>query len=276
MIEIQNIHKQFGERVILDDISAVMETGKCNLIIGTSGSGKTVLTKCMVGLFQPNEGAILYDGVDMITMQDEERKLLRQQIGMLFQGTALFDSMTVEENVLFPLNMFTNWTLAEKKKRCNEVLDRVNLVDANKRYPSEISGGMKKRVGIARAIVLNPKYLFCDEPNSGLDPQTSLVIYKLIKDITTEYNITTIVVTHDMNSVMEIGDHIMYLFKGRKEWEGSREDIIFSKNQQLNEFIFASDFLQGAKAIRMLEVEGKIEEGSAVKEAQKLLDEDEK
>jgi phospholipid/cholesterol/gamma-HCH transport system ATP-binding protein len=256
MIEIKNIHKQFGERVILDDISAVMETGKCNLIIGTSGSGKTVLTKCMVGLFQPNQGAILYDGVDMITMQDEERKLLRQQIGMLFQGTALFDSMTVEENVLFPLNMFTKWTMAEKKKRCNEVLDRVNLVDANKRYPSEISGGMKKRVGIARAIVLNPKYLFCDEPNSGLDPQTSMVIDKLIKEITVEFNITTIVVTHDMNSVMEIGDHIVYLHQGRKQWEGSNKDIIFSKDELLNNFIFASEFLQDAKQMRMMEANG--------------------
>src|SRR6478609_3545266 len=256
MIEIQNIHKQFGERVILDDISAVMETGKCNLIIGTSGSGKTVLTKCMVGLFQPNNGAILYDGVDMMTMQNEERKLLRQQIGMLFQGTALFDSMTVEENVLFPLNMFTNWTMAEKKKRCNEVLARVNLVDANKRYPSEISGGMKKRVGIARAIVLNPKYLFCDEPNSGLDPQTSMVIDKLIKEITVEYNITTIVVTHDMNSVMEIGDHIVYLHEGRKQWEGSNKDIIFSKDELLNNFIFASEFLQVAKQMRMMEANG--------------------
>jgi phospholipid/cholesterol/gamma-HCH transport system ATP-binding protein len=256
MIEIKNIHKQFGERVILDDISAVMETGKCNLIIGTSGSGKTVLTKCMVGLFQPNQGAILYDEVDMITMENDARKLLRQQIGMLFQGTALFDSMTVEENVLFPLNMFTNWTLTEKKKRCNEVLARVNLVDANKRYPSEISGGMKKRVGIARAIVLNPKYLFCDEPNSGLDPQTSMVIDKLIKEITVEYNITTIVVTHDMNSVMEIGDHIVYLHQGRKQWEGSNKDIIFSKDELLNNFIFASEFLQDAKQMRMMEANG--------------------
>ena len=234
MIEVKNIHKQFGERVILDNISAVMETGKCNLIIGISGSGKTVLTKCMVGLFQPDKGEILYDGADMLIMQNDERKLLRQQIGMLFQGTALFDSMTVEQNVLFPLDMFTKWTQAEKRKRVDEVLDRVNLKDAHKRYPSEISGGMKKRVGIARAIVLNPKYLFCDEPNSGLDPQTSLVIDKLIKEITVEYNITTIVITHDMNSVMEIGDHIVYLHQGKKQWEGSKEDIIFSKDELLN------------------------------------------
>lgn len=243
----------FGERTILEDISAVMEAGKCNLIIGTSGSGKTVLTKCMVGLFRPEIGEILYYGTDMLLMNNDERKLLRQQIGMLFQGTALFDSMTVEQNVLFPLDMFTNWSLAEKKKRVNEVLDRVNLKDAHKRYPSEISGGMKKRVGIARAIVLNPKYLFCDEPNSGLDPQTSMVIDRLIKEITVEYNITTIVVTHDMNSVMEIGDHIVYLHQGRKQWEGTNKDIIFSKDQLLNKFIFASEFLQDAKEMRMME-----------------------
>ncbi|MES2003267.1 MAG: ATP-binding cassette domain-containing protein [Bacteroidota bacterium] len=256
MIEIKNIVKQFGDRVILEDISAVMESGKCNLIIGTSGSGKTVLTKCMVGLFRPDQGDILYNGENMLAMEDEQRKLLRQQIGMLFQGTALFDSMTVEQNVLFPLDMFTNWTQAEKKKRANEVLARVNLVDANKRYPSEISGGMKKRVGIARAIVLNPKYLFCDEPNSGLDPQTSLVIDKLIQEITIEFNITTIVITHDMNSVMEIGDHIVYLHQGHKQWEGTNKDIIFSKDQLLNNFIFASEFLQDAKQMRMMEANG--------------------
>lgn len=253
MIEIKNIHKRFGGRLILEGISAVMEAGKCNLIIGTSGSGKTVLTKCMVGLFRPDKGSILYDGAEMLTMENEERKLLRQQIGMLFQGTALFDSMTVEQNVLFPLDMFTNWTQAQKKKRVDEVLDRVNLKDAHKRYPSEISGGMKKRVGIARAIVLNPKYLFCDEPNSGLDPQTSMVIDKLIQEITHEYNITTIVVSHDMNSVMEIGDHIIYLHQGRKQWEGSNKDIIFSKDELLNNFIFASEFLQDAKQMRMME-----------------------
>lgn len=258
MIELRDIHKKFGERTILDGISATMEAGKCNLIIGTSGSGKTVLTKCMVGLFTPEEGEILYDGKDMLSMDVDEKKLLRQQIGMLFQGTALFDSMTVEQNILFPLDMFTNWSQAEKKRRVNEVLERVNLKDANKRYPSEISGGMKKRVGIARAIVLNPKYLFCDEPNSGLDPQTSMVIDRLIKEITTEYNITTIVVTHDMNSVMEIGDHIVYLHQGRKQWEGSNKDIIFSKDELLNKFIFASEFLQDAKQMRMLEMEGKV------------------
>lgn len=256
MIKINHIKKTFGDRTILNDISAVMEAGKCNLIIGTSGSGKTVLTKCMVGLFRPEEGEILYDGIDMLEMNNDDRKLLRQQIGMLFQGTALFDSMTVEQNVLFPLDMFTNWSQAEKKKRVNEVLERVNLKDAHKRYPSEISGGMKKRVGIARAIVLNPKYLFCDEPNSGLDPQTSLVIDQLIKEITVEYNITTIVVTHDMNSVMEIGDHIIYLHQGKKQWEGSNKDIIFSKDELLNKFIFASEFLQDAKQMRMMEANG--------------------
>lgn len=253
MIEIRNISKQFGARVILDDISATMEPGKCNLIIGTSGSGKTVLTKCMVGLFKPDIGSILYSGEDMFSMENDTRKQLRQQIGMLFQGTALFDSMTVEQNVIFPLDMFTRWTLAEKKRRVDEVLDRVNLNDANNRYPSEISGGMKKRVGIARAIVLNPKYLFCDEPNSGLDPQTALVIDKLIKEITVEYNITTIVVTHDMNSVMEIGDHILYLYNGKKQWEGTNKDIIFSKDFLLNNFIFASEFLQDAKEMRMMQ-----------------------
>ena len=256
MIEIQNISKQFDGRVILENISAVMEAGKCNLIIGTSGSGKTVLTKCMVGLFEPDQGAILYNGENMLLMDNEHRKLLRQQIGMLFQGTALFDSMTVEQNVLFPLDMFTKWTLAEKRKRVDEVLDRVNLQDAHKRYPSEISGGMKKRVGIARSIVLNPKYLFCDEPNSGLDPQTSMVIDKLIKEITLEFNITTIVVTHDMNSVMEIGDHIVYLHQGHKQWEGTNKDIIFSNDQLLNNFIFASEFLQDAKQMRMMEANG--------------------
>jgi phospholipid/cholesterol/gamma-HCH transport system ATP-binding protein len=253
MIEIRNISKQFGGRLILDDISATLESGKCNLIIGTSGSGKTVLTKCMVGLFKPDSGGILYSGEDMFSMENDTRKQLRQQIGMLFQGTALFDSMTVEQNVLFPLDMFTRWTVAEKKRRVDEVLDRVNLNDAHKRFPSEISGGMKKRVGIARAIVLNPKYLFCDEPNSGLDPQTSMVIDKLIKEITVEYNITTIVVTHDMNSVMEIGDHILYLYNGKKQWEGTNKDIIFSKDVLLNNFIFASEFLQDAKEMRMME-----------------------
>ncbi len=251
MIEFKNLKKVFGNKVVLDGVSHVMETGKTNLIIGTSGSGKTVLQKCLVGLFEPDEGEIIYDGKSFTEMTEEDRKLLRQQIGMLFQGSALFDSMTVEENIMFPLNMFTHDTVSKKLQRVNEVLDRVNLKDANKKFPSELSGGMKKRVGIARAIVLNPKYLFCDEPNSGLDPVTSMVIDKLIKDLTIEYNITTIVNTHDMNSVMEIGDNILYMVQGKKEWTGNSKDIIFSDNKLLNEFIFASEFLQDAKNMRM-------------------------
>jgi len=259
MIEVKNIKKSFGEKVVINDVSAVFQTGKCNLIIGTSGSGKTVLMKCLVGLFEPDSGEIDYDDQLFSELTEEHRKELRQRIGMLFQGSALFDSMTVEQNVMFPLDMFTKGSYADKLKRVNEVLDRVNLKDANKKFPAEISGGMKKRVGIARAIVLNPKYLFCDEPNSGLDPQTSLLIDKLIKEITTEYNITTVINTHDMNSVMEIGDNIIYMYQGLKEWEGSNKEIIFSKNQRLNDFIFASEFLQDAKDMRMLEMKGKID-----------------
>lgn len=259
MIEVKNIRKGFGDKIVINDVSATMEAGKCNLIIGSSGSGKTVFMKCLVGLFEPDSGQILYNGDDFTQMNDEQRKQIRKEIGMLFQGSALFDSLTVEQNVQFPLDMFTDWTLAEKRKRVNEVLDRVNLKDANKKYPAEISGGMKKRVGIARAIVLNPKYLFCDEPNSGLDPQTSLVIDKLIKELTLDYNITTVVNTHDMNSVMEIGDKIIYMYQGNKEWEGTNREIIFSKNQRLNDFIFASEFLRDAKDMRMLEQAGKID-----------------
>lgn len=258
MIEFKNIKKRFGEKVVLDDVSHVMETGKCNLIIGSSGSGKTVLQKCLVGLFEPDEGEIIYDGVSFTDMNVDERKELRQQIGMLFQGSALFDSMTVEQNIMFPLDMFTKSSFSEKLKRVNEVLERVNLKDVNKKYPAELSGGMKKRVGIARAVVLNPKYLFCDEPNSGLDPQTSLVIDKLIHDITREFNTTTIINTHDMNSVMEIGENILYMYLGKTEWTGNKEDIIFSKNERLNDFIFASEFLQDAKDMRTLEAKGKI------------------
>src|SRR6201991_1768526 len=258
MIEIKNIKKGFGDKTVINDVSAVFQTGKCNLIIGTSGSGKTVMMKCLVGLFEPDSGEIIYDGQSFSEMNEEHRKGLRQSIGMLFQGSALFDSMTVEQNILFPLDMFTKNTPAEKLKRVNEVLDRVNLKGANAKFPAEISGGMKKRVGIARAIVLNPKYLFCDEPNSGLDPQTSMLIDKLIKDITIEYNITTVVNTHDMNSVMEIGNYILYMYQGDKEWEGNNKEIIFSKNQRLNDFIFASEFLKDAKDMRMLEETGKI------------------
>jgi len=259
LIEFKNIRKSFGDKVVLDDVSHVMQTGMCNLIIGTSGSGKTVLQKCLVGLFEPDEGEIIYDGQDFTSMPDEERKKLRQEIGMLFQGSALFDSMTVQQNIMFPLDMFTTQSFSEKLKRVNEVLARVNLPDVNKKYPAELSGGMKKRVGIARAIVLNPKYLFCDEPNSGLDPQTSMVIDKLIFDITKEFNMTTVINTHDMNSVMEIGENILYLYEGQKEWSGNNKEIIFSKNERLNAFIFASEFLQDAKDMRMLEAKGKID-----------------
>ncbi len=258
MIEIKNIIKGFADKTVINDVSAVFETGKCNLIIGASGSGKTVLMKCLVGLFEPDSGTIKYDGDSFTEMNDEQRKAIRQQIGMLFQGSALFDSMTVEQNVMFPLDMFTKLTLKQKHERVNEVLARVNLTGANNKFPSEISGGMKKRVGIARAIVLNPKFLFCDEPNSGLDPKTSLVIDKLIKEITIEYGMTTVVNTHDMNSVMEIGDNILFMHQGHKEWSGTNKDIIFSKNEELNKFIFASEFLQDAKDMRMLEAKGKI------------------
>lgn len=258
MIEFKKIKKSFDGKIILDDVSHVMETGKANLIIGQSGSGKTVLQKCLVGLFEPDEGEIIYDGHSFTEMTEEDRKQLRQQIGMLFQGSALFDSMTVEQNIMFPLDMFKPQHFSDKLKRVNEVLNRVNLEGVNKKYPAELSGGMKKRVGIARAIVLNPKYLFCDEPNSGLDPQTSMVIDKLILDITREFNMTTVINTHDMNSVMEIGENIIYLFDGKKEWGGNKDDIIFSKNKLLNGFIFASEFLQDAKDMRMLEAKGKI------------------
>lgn len=259
MIEVKDLKKSFGDKEVLKGVNVTMEAGKCNLIIGASGSGKTVFMKCLVGLFQPDEGEITYNKVNYTEMDDEQRKGIRKEIGMLFQGSALFDSQTVEQNILFPLDMFTNDSQAKKLKRVNEVLDRVKLKDVNKKFPAELSGGMKKRVGIARAIVLNPKYLFCDEPNSGLDPQTSLIIDKLIKEITDEYQITTIINTHDMNSVMEIGDHIIYMHQGLKEWEGNNKEIIFSKNEKLNEFIFASEFLKDAKDMRMLEQTGKID-----------------
>jgi phospholipid/cholesterol/gamma-HCH transport system ATP-binding protein len=258
MIEVKNIRKSFNGKTIIEDVNAVMQAGQCNLIIGASGSGKTVLMKCMVGLFQPESGEILYDGLSFTAMNEEQRTAIRKEIGMLFQGSALFDSLNVEENILFPLNMFSTDSISRKKERVNEVLERVNLPGVNKKFPAELSGGMKKRVALARAIVLNPKYLFCDEPNSGLDPQTSLVIDKLIRDITLEYNMTTVINTHDMNSVMEIGHYILYMYQGRKEWEGSNKEIIFSKNQRLNDFIFASDFLRDAKDMRMLEERGKI------------------
>ncbi len=258
MIEVKNIQKKFGDKTIVQDVSAVMKAGQCNLIIGASGSGKTVLMKCMVGLFEPDAGDVLYSGQNFTEMKGHDKTEIRKEIGMLFQGSALFDSLTVEQNIMFPLSMFTQWTYRKKLDRVNEVLARVHLPEVNRKYPAELSGGMKKRVALARAIVLNPKYLFCDEPNSGLDPQTSLVIDKLIQEITIEFNITTVVNTHDMNSVMEIGNYILYLYQGNKEWEGTNKDIIFSKNKLLNEFIFASEFLQDAKDMRMLEQRGKI------------------
>lgn len=258
MIEVKNLRKSFNGKTILEDVNVEMKPGQCNLIIGASGSGKTVFMKCLVGLFQPDSGHILYNGQNFTQMSVEQKKEIRKEIGMLFQGSALFSSMTVEENIIFPLDMFTRTTRKEKLDRVNEVLKRVNLEGANKKFPAELSGGMMKRVGIARAIVLNPKYLFVDEPNSGLDPQTSGLIDQLIKEITEEYNITTVINTHDMNSVMEIGDHIIYMYKGSKEWEGTNKEIIFSDNQRLNDFIFASEFLRDAKDMRMLEETGKI------------------
>lgn len=258
MIDVKNIKKSFNGKTVIEDVSCVMKSGQCNLIIGSSGSGKTVFMKCLVGLFKPDSGDILYSGKNFTQMNVEQKKETRKEIGMLFQGSALFSSMTVEENIIFPLDMFTDWNRKKKLERVNEVLERVNLKGSNKKFPAEISGGMMKRVGIARAIVLNPKYLFVDEPNSGLDPQTSGLIDELIKDITEEYNITTVINTHDMNSVMEIGDHIIYMYQGNKEWEGNRKEIIFSKNERLNDFIFASEFLKDAKDMRMLEETGKI------------------
>ena len=265
MIELKDVNKSFGEKQVLHSVNVAMEPGKNNLIIGTSGSGKTVMMKIMIGLLPADRGQVLYDGKDLKAMSDEELRGLRNKIGMLFQGSALFDSKTVEQNVMFPLDMFTKQRPRDKQKRVNEVLERVNLKDANKKFPSEISGGMKKRVALARAIVLNPKYLFCDEPNSGLDPQTSLVIDKLITDITKEYNIVTVINTHDMNTVMESGDHIVYMHQGRKRWEGTNQEIVFSEDKTLNDFIFASEFLQKAKEMTVLEEQSADPEGTAAK-----------
>lgn len=255
MIEVKNIFKSFGDKEVLKGVSAKMLPGKTNLIIGTSGSGKTVFMKCMIGLIKPDSGEVLYEGKDLYKMDESELKELRQQVGMLFQGSALFDSMTVAQNIRFPLDMLTKMGVKEKLARVDEVLARVNMEGVNKKFPAEISGGMKKRVALARAIVMNPKYLFCDEPNSGLDPRTSIVIDELIRDITLEYNITTVINTHDMNSVMESGDNIIYLHKGAKKWEGSSKDIIFSDDTVLNDFIFASDFLRKAKDASRREAE---------------------
>ncbi|RFZ83287.1 ATP-binding cassette domain-containing protein [Mucilaginibacter terrenus] len=248
MIEVKDIYKTFGDNDVLKGISATFHTGKNNLIIGGSGSGKTTLLKCIVGLHEPTKGQVFFEDENFTEMDFEQRVPIRTQIGMLFQNSALFDSMTVEENIMFPLNLFTNQSAAEKRDRANFCLERVNLKDKNKLFPAELSGGMKKRVGIARAISMQPKYLFVDEPNSGLDPKTSILIDDLINDLTTEYNMTTVVVTHDMNSVMGIGDHIIFLHQGQKWWEGSNQEISKTDNQELNDFVFASKFMQAAKS----------------------------
>jgi phospholipid/cholesterol/gamma-HCH transport system ATP-binding protein len=247
MIVVQDINKSFNGEQILFDISIVFEPGKTNLIIGKSGSGKTVLMKSIIGLHIVDKGNIYYDNRDFVAMNHKEQRNLRKEMGMLFQGSALFDSLSVEENVKFPLDMFSLLSEKEKRERVNYCLHRVNIENANKQYPGELSGGMQKRVAIARAIVLNPKYLFCDEPNSGLDPKTALVIDKLISDITHEYNITTIINTHDMNSVMEIGEKVVFIHKGHKFWEGTSLEIINSDDEVLNDFIFASDFAKKVK-----------------------------
>ncbi len=251
MIEIKNLCKSFDDKEVLKDISAVFENGKTNLIIGQSGSGKTVLVKNLVGLLEPTSGKVLYDGRNFMEMGKKERVLMRREMGMIFQSAALFDSQTVLENVMFPLEMFSSDTLRDRIRRARFCLDRVNLTGAEDKYPGEISGGMQKRVAIARAIALNPKYLFCDEPNSGLDPKTSLVIDDLLHSITQEFQITTIINTHDMNSVMGIGENIIFIHEGRKEWEGVSADIMGSTNEKLTDFIFASDLLKKLKKTEM-------------------------
>ena len=244
MIEIQNLYKSFGDKDVLNGISTIFDSGKTNLIIGQSGSGKTVLMKNIVGLLEPTSGDIIYDGRNFVTMDKKEKITLRREIGMIFQSAALFDSLTVLENVMFPLDMFSNMNFRDRVKRAQFCLDRVNLKDVETKFPGELSGGMQKRVAIARAIALNPKYLFCDEPNSGLDPKTSLVIDELLHSITHEFNITTIINTHDMNSVMGIGENIIFIYDGHKEWQGVSADIMGSDNKKLTDFIFASDLLK--------------------------------
>lgn len=244
MIKLESISKNFETQMVLDNINATFDNGTTNLIIGLSGAGKTVLLKCIVGLLAPDKGKVLYDGRDMVTLNKKERLMLRREMGMLFQSAALFDSMSVLENVMFPLDMFSDMNLDDRLKRARFCLEKVNMLDAQYKYPSELSGGMQKRAAIARAIALEPRYLFCDEPNSGLDPQTSLRIDELIHNITQEFNITTIVNTHDMNSVMGIGDHIIFLAGGKKSWEGTKDEILYTDNSQLNEFLFSSDLLR--------------------------------
>jgi len=253
MIEVKDIHKAFNGEEILKGITTTFERGKTNLIIGTSGSGKTVFLKCMLGLFTPEKGSICYDGSTYSELNEKQQRDLREQMGMVFQGSALFDSMTVEENVMFPLRMFTKQKKEEMLDRVNEVLARVNLENANNKLPSEISGGMQKRVAIARAIVTKPKYLFCDEPNSGLDPRTAIVIDNLIKEITEEYDITTIINTHDMNSVMEIGEKIIFLRYGHLEWEGDKSQIFQTDNEAVTEFVYSSNLF---KKVRDAQLKG--------------------
>jgi phospholipid/cholesterol/gamma-HCH transport system ATP-binding protein len=248
MIEVKGLNKSFAEHHVLKNVDAQFRKGQVNIIIGQSGSGKTVLTKCMVGLHEVDSGTIEYDGRDFASMTFKEKKSIRKDIGMLFQGGALFDSMTVANNIMFPLSMFTDQSFKERRDRAQFCLDRVNLSDAADLLPSELSGGMKKRVAIARAISTNPKYLFCDEPNSGLDPKTGLVIDQLIKEITDEYEITTIVITHDMNSVIEIGENIQFIYKGEKWWEGSKEEILKTDNQEVVDFVYASKFMKRVRA----------------------------
>ena len=248
MIEVRNLYKSFEHKEVLHDISVTFEKGLTNLIIGQSGSGKTVLMKNLVGLLEPTSGQVLYDGRDFVAMSKKQKIQMRREMGMIFQSAALFDSLTVLENVMFPLDMFSSMTLRERQRRAQDCLARVNLVDAEAKYPGEISGGMQKRVAIARAIALNPKYLFCDEPNSGLDPKTALVIDELLHGITHEFGITTIINTHDMNSVMGIGENILFIYEGRKEWQGVSAEIMNSTNKRLTDFIFASDLLKEMRA----------------------------
>ena len=247
MIEVKNLNKSFGEKQVLHDINVQFEDGKTNLIIGQSGSGKTVLVKSIVGLLSPDSGQVLYDGRDFVAMRKREQVMMRREMGMVFQNSALFDSLSVLENVMFPLDMFSTKNYRERVKRAQECLERVNLLDAQDKAPGELSGGMQKRVAIARAIVLNPKYLFCDEPNSGLDPKTSLVIDGLLSGITKEFGMTTIINTHDMNSVMEIGEHITFIYHGRVEWEGNKDNVVNSDNKKLNGLVFASDLFKKVK-----------------------------
>ena len=254
MIEIQHLYKSFGDKEVLKDINAKFEDGKTNLIIGQSGSGKTVLMKNIVGLLEPTSGHILYDGRDFVSMNKHEKVRMRREMGMIFQSAALFDSLSVLENVMFPLDMFSSMNYRERVKRAQDCLDRVNLIDAQQKLPGEISGGMQKRVAIARAIVLNPKYLFCDEPNSGLDPHTSLVIDELLSSITKEFDITTIINTHDMNSVMGIGENINFIYQGRNEWQGTKDDVMGSTNEKLNDLVFASDLFKKVKDVEMAKV----------------------